>query len=51
MRATILDLIARGRLQILVKTGWHQTEPGTHIWVSLDKELIHSILLPEEDDE
>lgn len=28
MRATILDLIARGRLQILVETGW---QPGPEL--------------------
>ena len=51
MTATILDLIARGRLQISIESDWHPTEPGTHIWVSLDRELIYSILPPEEDDE
>jgi len=49
MRATLLDLIAGGRLQILIEPDWHPSEPGTHVWLSFDGELIHSIPLSEDD--
>ena len=50
MKETILALIHQGRLQISIESDWNPTEPGTHIWLILDHELIHSILLPEDDE-
>lgn len=44
----IIHEYLRANLAILVETGWHPDDPdSTHVFLSLEKELISSAVLPE----